>query len=247
MLICSSNRLLVWYSVITALFRCPSSLADLRDDSPKVCKPYLTAQSYATPYLEPYYNTYAAPYVAAARPYFDNFENQVYTPALSFGKHSYKKYGAHRVRLAREYSQDGWEKTLKPQFDATRMEAKRIYDSSLAPHISKASAVAKPYYTASRDTLSHTYNNNLYPTYFTSRLYIEKAYTVGHKIAVDTGLPYAQDTWDSAVVLVERSLWPKLRVLYGENVEPQLFRIGERLGRYRDGKKLKTAVEEINR
>jgi hypothetical protein len=46
---------------------------------------------------------------------------------------------------------------------------------------------------------------------------------------------------------VLRTAWPKVRVLYGENVEPQLVRIGERLGRYRDGKAIRDAVDEVDR
>lgn len=48
------------------------------------------------------------------------------------------------------------------------------------------------------------------------------------------------------MVFLERNVFPKIKILYGENVEPQLIRIGERLGRYRDGKKVKAAVEEVN-
>jgi hypothetical protein len=45
----------------------------------------------------------------------------------------------------------------------------------------------------------------------------------------------------------ERRIFPRIRLLYGENVEPQLVRIGERLGRYRDGRKLKAAVDDVDR
>ena len=74
---------------------------------------------------------------------------------------------------------------------------------------------------------------------------MEKTYSGARDFAVKTGLPYAQSAWDSILVLLHRNVWPQLRVLYGENIEPQLVRIGERLGRYRDGRKLKAAVEDI--
>lgn len=61
-----------------------------------------------------------------------------------------------------------------------------------------------------------------------------------------TGIPYARSAWASTLVLFDRTVWPQLRVIYGENIEPQLVRIGERLGRYRDGRKLKAAVDEID-
>ena len=240
-------RLLIWYSVITALVRCPSSLSDLTDNSPRVCKPYLTARSHVAPYLGPYYNAYAAPYVETARPYVEKLEKQVYTPVVRFGQHGYKLYGAPRVDQARAYGQTQWEKTVKPQIDIAQAHARKHYDSSLAPHVGKASAVIAPYYKAGQKNVLETYNSQLLPAYTKSRPYVEKTYALGHKLAVDTGLPYLQKAWSFGVVFIDRTLWPKLRVLYGENVEPQLVRIGERLGRYRDGRKLMAAVENIYR
>ena len=240
-------RLLIWYAVITALVRCPSSLKEFMDDSPRVCKPYLSVRSHVAPYLEPYYNTYAAPYVESARPYVEKLEKQVYTPVVGFGKQNYEAYGAPRVDQARAYGQTQWKKTVKPQIDVAQSFAKKHYDSSLAPHVGKATAVIGPYYDAGHKNMAETYNSHILPAYTKSRPYAEKAYALGHKVAIDTGLPYLQKTWSLAVVFIDRTLWPKLRVLYGKNVEPQLVRIGERLGRYRDGRRLKAAVDDIDR
>lgn len=75
---------------------------------------------------------------------------------------------------------------------------------------------------------------------------MEETYAFGHKLAVETGLPYAKSVLASTALFFDRTLWPKIRILYGENVEPQLVRIGERLGRYRDGRKLKAAMEDAD-
>ena len=239
--------MLVWYSILTALFRCPSALVDLTQDSPKVCKPYLTVRSGIAPHLEPYYETYAAPYVDAARPYLEKIDKHVYTPSVTFGKLQYQKYGAPRVDQAKSYGQSQWNLTVKPQMDAIQTQAKIRYDSSLSPHVTKALATINPYYRSGRDSVLHTYDTYLLPAYTASRPYAEQSYSIGHKAAVETGLPYLQWAWGSAVVFFDRTLWPQVRILYGENVEPQLVRIGERLGRYRDGKEIFAAVEEFDR
>ena len=70
---------------------------------------------------------------------------------------------------------------------------------------------------------------------------------MGQSFVLDTGLPYTQWAWTSTAAFVNRTLWPRLTILYGENVEPQLVRISERLGRYRDGKKAKAVVESVAR
>ena len=238
--------MLVWYGIVTALFRCPSSVNDLTESSSYVCKPYLDTRELLTPYVRPYYDSYAAPYLDQARPYVDSFNAQVYTPTLDYGKKNYENYGAPRVDEARVYVQDKWEKIIKPQIDVAQLQARQQYDSNLAPHISKASSAAAPYLTTSRDSASRIYSDYLFPAYESSKPYAENTYANGHKFAVGTGLPYLETAWSSTAGFFNRTLWPKVRILYGENVEPQLVRIGQRLGRYRDGKRLKAAMEDTD-
>ena len=237
-------RLVIWYAIITAIFRCPSTSSSLTEDSPKVCKPYLTIRSHVTPYIEPYYDTYAAPYVDKFQPYADKFNTQLYSPSVQFGKKSYESYGAPRVDQARAFTQDKWERVLKPHIDTAQVRAKKQYDSTLAPHVNKASAAVQPYYTSSRDGASQIYISHLLPAFESARPYIERTYGTGYKLIVEKGVPYARIAGGSTMVFFDRTVWPKLRILYGENVEPQLVRIGERLGRYRDGKKLKAAMDD---
>lgn len=237
----------MWYSLITVLFRCPSTVGDLDETSPRVCKSYFQLRSEVTPYLEPYYNTYAAPYVENARPYIDKLDKQVYKPVVKLGKQSYGTYGAPRVDQARAYGQDQWQKTLKPKIEVAREQARKQYDSSLAPHVSRLSTAAQPYYNVARHHILETYHSHVLPTYTSSLPYAQRAYSLGHGFVVDTGLPYTQWAWASTATFVNRTLWPQMRILYGENVEPQLVRISERLGRYRDGRKVKAAVEAVDR
>lgn len=237
------SRLLVWYTIITALFRCPSTSSDLTASSPRVCRPYLSIRSHVTPYVEPYYNSYAAPHVEKVRPYVETFNKHVYSPSVDYGKKNYEAYGAPRFDQARVFSQEKWEKVVKPQIDTAQVQAKKQYDSALAPHISKASAGAEPYYTSSRESAIQIYTTRLLPAFEAARPYVENIYATGHEIILHKGLPYAKVAWGSTIVFLDRTVWPKVRILYGENVEPQLVRIGERLGRYRDGKKLKAAME----
>lgn len=212
-----------------------------------MCRPYLTTRSQVAPYLEPYYNTYAAPYVDSARPYIDKLDTQMYKPAVKLGKQSYGTYGAPRIDQARAYGQGQWQRTLRPKLELAREQAQKQYDSALAPHVGRVSASTKPYYNVARHHILETYHSHVLPTYTSSLPYAQKAYSLGHGFVVDTGLPYTQWAWTSTAAFVNRTLWPQMRILYGENVEPQLVRISERLGRYRDGKKVKAAVKSVDR
>ena len=171
---------------------------------------------------------------------------EVYSPAVTFGKQYYDAYGAPKVEQARKFGQQNWENVLKPQVDTAQYEAKKQYDSNLAPHVDKASAAAAPYVAASRDNAYQVYKKHILPTYGSLRPRVEKAYAYLHGLMFETGFPYARSVWSSALVFFDRILWPKIRILYGENVEPQLVRIGERLGRYRDGRKMQAAMDDLN-
>ncbi|KAL8988078.1 MAG: hypothetical protein Q9177_002792, partial [Variospora cf. flavescens] len=239
-------RLLLWYSIITAIFRCPSSITNINSDSSNLCRPYLTAKSYIDPYAKPYYDAYVAPYVDVARPYVQKVEHNVYAPSLAFGKATYDQYGAPRVRQVSDLGQLQWEKTCKPTIENAQTHVWAQYDTYLAPHVDSSWAAVEPYFAKGRENTLHIYNTQLVPAYTAARPYMEKTYSGVREFTVKTVLPYSKSTWTSAVVLFNRTIWPQIRILYGENVEPQLLRIGERLGRYRDGKRLKAAMADVD-
>ncbi|KAK0121967.1 hypothetical protein ONS95_010238 [Cadophora gregata] len=236
------SRILTWYSIVTILFRCPSTVDLLTDDSPKICKPYFQVRSVIAPHLEPYYNTYGAPYVDAAKPYYATFDKRVISPATALGK----KYGAPRVAQAQAYGQAQWDKNVQPQVQRYQAVLKGKYDQTLGPHVEKAVSAASPYYEIAKTSAQQTYYEQILPTYTAVQPYALQGYGLANDFAINTALPYSKWAWTAGVVFLDRTVWPQIRILYGENVEPQLVRIGERLGRYRDGKKLKAVVENID-
>lgn len=237
----------MWYTIFTAAFRCPSSVVDLADGYPTICKPFSNAKTYITPYVKPYYETYASAYVENARPYVENFERSVYTPVVAVIKQNYQLHVAPRVDQACVYGQHQWEKFVKPQIETSRALARKIYDSALAPQIRSLSASIEPHYAAVQQHLLQAYSSWVLPTYNVSRHHAQGVYDSIYRITTEIGLPYAIRAWASTNLYFDRAIWPRLRILYGENVEPQLVRISERLGRYRDGRKLKAIVEDIDK
>jgi hypothetical protein len=241
------NRLVLWYSLITVLFRCPSGFVDLNEDSPKICRPYLNLKSYTSPYIQPYYDSYIAPNVDVIRPYAEEFNSRVYTPSAALVKQTYDTYGGPRVIQAQNYTQVEWERTVRPRVEALRLRAKARYATSLAPHINKVSDAARPYYDNFQHSLLDIYYTSILPAYDVVIPYVEQGYEHGRKFTVDLALPYALWASDSTFTFLQRQLWPQVRILYGENVEPQLMRISERLGRYKDEKRVESAAEAVDR
>ncbi|KAG9242844.1 hypothetical protein BJ878DRAFT_513517 [Calycina marina] len=235
-------RLMTWYSFITIFFRCPATTELLTDSSPKLCKSYFETTSTLKPHLEPYYELYAGPYVDVARPYYNTLNQKVVAPATAFGV----KYGGPRVAQAQAYGQTQWEKSLQPVITQYQKVAKGKYDKTLAPHINKANKVVAPYYGIAKTNAFQTYYGHILPTYTTVQPYAIQGYGLASGFVVSTAVPYSQWAWTKGGIFLQRTVFPKLRILYGENVEPQLMRIGERLGRYRDGQKLKAAVGTVD-
>jgi hypothetical protein len=120
------------------------------------------------------------------------------------------------------------------------------YDETLAPHVGKVVTATAPYYEIAKANAFQTYYGHILPTYKAVQPYALQGYDIASDFTVNTAVPYSKWAWATGAIFVERTVWPKVRILYGENVEPQLVRIGERLGRYRDGKKLKAVVEEVD-
>ncbi|CEL00888.1 hypothetical protein ASPCAL00480 [Aspergillus calidoustus] len=238
-------RLCIWYFLLTPFFRCPSHESDLTESSPRICKPYLTAKSYVEPHVAPYYNAHAAPYVDAARPYVRVLNEKVYTPASNIARQGYEAYGAPALDRAQVYGQQQWDANVVPHIQTAKAKANVWYEAQVAPHVRQVTAAVSPYYQKVYRAYWTTLDGYVLPFVATYRPFIGKTYASGQGILTTTVLPYAHSTWYHTVYFVNNSVWPKISNLYSENVEPQLVKIGQRLASYREGKRLRSATDEI--
>ncbi|KAM3416609.1 hypothetical protein BST61_g8200 [Cercospora zeina] len=234
-------KLFIWYALYQIVFRCPSSQSQITDDTNHVCKTYLFGRDFVSPYAQPYYDQYLAPYVRQAQPYYDVANEKVYKPAYA----AYEAYAAPRVAQAQVLTQKQWEKTIKPQLDLAQKQVGEQYQQTLAPHVKKATGVVQPYYDGVVNSAADIWQLELEPVYRKTAPYAEKIYQQGQAFAVNTALPQAQFVGSTAWSFWTRNIWPRIRILYGENVEPQLMRITARLGRYKDGKKLEAEISSV--
>lgn len=236
-----SLRLFIWYTAFTVFFRCPSSPSDLTPDSPAVCEPYFNLRAAAVPHLQPYYDQYLAPYAEKAQPYVDKAKTHVYTPAVALAR----THAAPRLEQAHNYASREWDRTVRPQLDLAQKALTKQYDASLGPHVQKVQDSVEPYYTSVKTSASDFYELELQPAYKHVAPQAKRLYVHLNNFAHDVALPYTQYTADLVWTFTRRQVWPRLQVLYGENVEPQIFRISQRLGRYRDEKKMEAAANAV--
>lgn len=217
------------------LFRCPATLEQCTEASPRICKPYFQLKHTVAPHLEPYYNTYAAPYVEVARPYYDTVDQRILTPSWAYAT----KYGGPRIAQAQAFGQTQWEKNVQPGLTKYQTLAKAKYDQSLAPHVDQVVVAVTPYYEIAKSNAQQTYNDLLVPSYVFVEPYIQRGYSTASVFATETAIPSAAWAWNKIYFFLDSTVWPHLRFVYTENVEPQLVKIGQRLGKYNVNNTLK--------
>ncbi|KAL7627224.1 hypothetical protein AAE478_004000 [Parahypoxylon ruwenzoriense] len=234
-------RLLTWYSILTLVFRCPSTLDDCTDETPKLCKPFFRIKAAVLPHVAPYYDAYAAPYVDVAKPYYNTVDQVLITPTRTYAV----KYGGPRFAQAQAISRAKWEKNVQPQLSKYQTIVKAKYNQLVAPHIESVSAAVSPYYEIARTNALQTYHDFLLPAYVFAQPYAAQGYDVTYSFTTKTAVPSTIWAWNKAYAFLDSTVWPHLRDVYVMKVEPQLVRIGERLGRYNE-KKVKSPTEEAN-
>lgn len=200
----------------------------------------------AAPHIEPHYDAYLKPYVEQARPHVEHYNEKYYAPAVTFAKHNYDVYGAPRVAQLQSHTDEAWKTNVKPRLEIRRQWAMQQYEKNLAPHVHRVVTVTSPYITSTKTRVAEIYDSILIPTFERVVPYLKDVYVKGHQVASEIVLPYFHLARQKTLDFVDRNVWPQLVVLYGENVEPQLTKISERLGRYKDSKKLQAAVTEAD-
>ena len=223
-------RILTWYAIITILFRCPSTLNECDETSPVLCKAYFNTRDVVVPHVEPYYDAYAAPYVDKARPYVDTVSTRVVAPTRVV----LERYAAPKLEQAKEFAQAHWATTGQPQVDKARELVTENYAQNVAPHVEKLTEALGPYRDAAQASAMETYHDVILPSYGFVKPYAVSAYDVGCTVTTETVVPSVVYAFNKTYVFLDGNVWPHLRSVYVQSVEPQLVRIGERLGRYKD-------------
>lgn len=180
-----------------------------------------------------------------ARPYAAAFESKVYRPSETFARSNYEKYGAAHVARTQAYGQREWDRRAKPQLEKARERASTLYGQFLAPHVDHAYNAVSPRVKQAKAAGVDQYQTVVVPTYQKAQPYLQQLYVRAYHFVTDVALPYASWAADTALIFVQRKVWPPIRILYGENVLPQLVKIKERLASYRDGKRLQGVMESV--
>jgi len=235
-----SARILIWTTIINVLFRCPSTPDQCDDSSPYGCKEYFKVKEIVSPHLQPYYDTHVSPYVDLAAPYYEALDRAVITPANTYTR----KYASPLIAYGNGVAQQQWEKIVQPQIETARAAARAKYNETIAPHVTSFRDTASPYVDIARTSALQTYHDLILPTYVFMQPYAVQGYNAASAFATNTALPSAIWAFNKTWLFLDDAILPQLRLIYVQTVEPQLVRIGQRLGRYNGGGKTKMAATE---
>jgi len=224
---------LTWYSIFSILFRCPASLDACDDSSPRICKPYFQLKRAVAPHAEPYYDAYVAPYVDLALPYYNTVDQRVIAPTWAYAQ----QHGAPHAQRLQLLAKAQWEKTVQPQVEKYQALAKAQYDEKLAPHIDRASTALGPYLEIAHTNSLQTYHGLLVPAFQYVQPHLLEGYRAASVFTGTTVVPAFVWTWNKTYSFLDGTVGPQIRAVYTETVEPQLIKIGKRLGRYSTTKK----------
>ncbi|KAG5928872.1 hypothetical protein E4U60_007598 [Claviceps pazoutovae] len=222
-------RIATWAAILTILLRCPVSLEACDDTSPSICKPYFHVRNAITPRVRPYFDRYAAPYVNVAKPYYDTLNDNVLKPSRRYAA----LYGTPIVNKGQKFAHAQWKTNGEPQLYRLQTLTKSQYDKSIAPYLTTTGAIVGPYYNFAHKHTAQACHDYLLPGYEFTRDCAVYVYDATAGFAKTTALPATCWAWGKTNAFLDTAVWPQLRVVYVENVQPQLVRIGERLGRYR--------------
>lgn len=234
-------RLATWAAILTVLFRCPDSLEACDDSSPYICGRYFQAKNAIVPHAKPYYDHYAAPYVEAARPYYETVDNTVLNPTRKYAV----QYGGPWAQKAQTFASEQWKQSGEPKLSQLRDASQTRYDQSIQPLLEQANAAVGPYYEIARTNSLQAYYEYLLPGYKFAQPYLHQGYSSAADFTTNSAVPAAYWTWNKTYAFVDTAVWPQIRALYLEHVDPQLVRIGERLGRYKAKAKQSPAMGSI--
>lgn len=206
--------------------------SELTDSSPALCHPLHNVLHSADPYVSPYYQQYAEPYVKAARPYAEKvhhvFESKISTPIVDKTTTIYLTH-AHPFFLAQaekvkgltqpiaEKTHDAYSLHVQPLVEITSDYCNR--------YVSPVYGKVSPYFTKLQQQV-------VVPVYSTCKLYtssfvpfckvhILPTVNLCTKKTADFLGHYSKWTWSA--------LSPKLSAVYENSVEPQVNKIIDRI------------------
>ena len=222
---------------------CPPN-ARLDPSAPTVCRRFDTFKESAIPYIKPYYDTYAEPHLARMQPYL--FKGQEYyeqfgARAIAKGQDLWVKEASPRLKHGYSAFQYQYTHNVCPALDRRILQPSReIYARYLESHVKTISAQytkhIRPYVHFIHRRGQKFVTERLIPAYHTAAPWVEYFIGTIEKTYATQVEPRVHAVIKWIVIKIEHDVIPRITLLWGVHVQPQLDRIYDKLFRNSDAR-----------
>jgi len=244
-------RLLAWYVLYMIFWACPDN-ARLDPSLPVVCQRYDSIKHSVAPHIKPYYDTYAEPYLARAQPYLSKgqgYYEQFGAPAVAKGQDLWVKQATPRLRQGYSVVNSQYYKNVHPALDRYVLQKSRdSYDKYVHPHVQtlsgRYSKSVHPYLSAAQETAQKVYTQRIIPAYRAIAPRVQHALRTAENTYSKHVEPRVHAVIKWILRKINQVVIPRLRILWGVHVQPQLDRIHDKLFRNREAKQVASKIVE---
>lgn len=224
---------------------CPPN-ARLDPSTQAVCQRYDTIKHTALPYVKPYYDSYAEPYLARAHPFLQKgqaFYEQFGAPAVANGQDLWVKQAGPRIRNGYTAVLDQYKKNIYPVLDRTILNRSRTaYSSYIDPHVQKIlsfySNSLHPHVTNIHRQGLKLFNDQLVPAYHATVPQIQRALHAVEATYAAHVEPRVHAVIRWIITKIEKVVVPRVTLFWAIHVQPQLDRIHGKLFPNQEDKKV---------
>lgn len=236
-------RLAAWYVLYMIFWACPTN-ARLDLSAPTVCRRFDTIKHNTIPYLKPYYDNYAEPYLARAQPYLQKgqgYYEQFGAPAVAKGQDLWVKQATPRIKKSYTAVRDQYNQKIYPILDRAVLKKSRdVYSKYLDTHVQRVSSQytrsVHPHLQSLQKRSYKLYHERVVPAYQATAPRIHYAFrTVENKYATQVE-PRVHAVMKWIIRKIEQVVIPRVTIFWGIHVQPQLDRICDKLFRNREAK-----------
>jgi hypothetical protein len=244
-------RLTAWYALYMIFWACPSN-ARLDPSAPAVCRRFDIMKHTALPYVKPYYDSYAEPYLAKAQPYLQKgqgYYEQFGAPTVARGQDLWVKRATPRIKKTCSTLQNQYTKNVYPVLDRTVLKpSKDVYSKYIDHHIqtlsTQYSKSVHPHLQTLHTQSLKVYNERLIPAYRTTAPRVHHAFQTvenGYATYIE---PRVHSVLKWIVRKIETVIVPRITILWGVHVQPQLDRIYDKIFRNREAKQVASKLAD---
>jgi hypothetical protein len=228
---------------------CPAN-ARLDPSAPGVCRRYDSIQHSALPYFKPYYDTYAEPYLAKAQPFLQKgqgYYEQFGAPTVAKGQDLWIKQATPRLQKGYSAAQGRYNKDVHPVLDRTILKRSRdAYSKYVDPHVQTLSAQytksVHPHLQTLQTQSYKLYNDRLIPAYYTAAPRVHRAFRTVEDAYATHLEPRVHAVLKWILHKIETVVVPRITILWGVHVQPQVDRVYDKLFRNRESKLVASKV-----